>query len=283
MLARLKFELVHCVFLATLLFISLAACQERTSPQANQSDSDRVAVESCATKFVAKTHADPIAVGRMCGCFVASFPKDKEALLEAYLLDGTASEEMKNDADYWIMQGSQIQKCRFLGCAGAASVYEDCEFDAGYAADADGDFEVAIEHFSRFIAFKPDLLEPYINRGQAYLEAGHYDQAIADFKHVLHRLHNASHFMEIYRHIAMAYHSAGRDAEALPYADNDVALNRDYVLNYQAYGLRASIEENLGYRDKAIADYRQVLKNTLSVDELRSANEGLQRLGATPQ
>jgi tetratricopeptide (TPR) repeat protein len=84
---------------------------------------------------------------------------------------------------------------------------------------------------------------------------------------------------DAYRYLALAYHRAGRDTEALSIADKSITL--DPLLEF-SYNVRTSIHESLGQRDEAIADYRKVLMLTLRVEDLRTAREGLQRLGAAP-
>lgn len=50
----------------------------------------------------------------------------------------------------------------------------------------------------------------------------------------------------------------------------------------EVYNLCAAIDENLGHRDDAIADYRSALKIGLNYSTKKTAWEALARLGATP-
>jgi tetratricopeptide (TPR) repeat protein len=110
-----------------------------------------------------------------------------------------------------------------------------------------------------------------------------------------------------YELLADAYLQLGRNAEALPLADRAVVLTTGNGLRHdfvrgtpmdqaQAFNLRAHIEENLGRRDDALADYRQeVTLGRLTQDvlgrlypggqpsrycDLSDSLEGSKRLGA---
>jgi len=79
-----------------------------------------------------------------------------------------------------------------------------------------------------------------------------------------------------YNDRAWAYHALGKDTEGL--RDVDMAL----ILapkNAAIIETRAEIEEKLGKRDPAIADYRAALKLD---PKMKEASDGLTRLKATP-
>jgi len=209
----------------------------------------------------------------ICGCVGASFPNDASAVAEASLLDswGTPPNEATLKPEYWKGKRNEIRECLVRSCAG-----ERCEFDAGYTAAHDHDYDAAIEHYTRYITSHPELSTPLVNRGRSYLDSGRYEQAIADFTRAIEL---APKYADAWRYLAMAYHNAGRDLEALSAADEDITLDTSPAV---AYAIRGNIEETLGKRDEAIADYRKVLILTLNAEELTKAREALQHLGATP-
>jgi tetratricopeptide (TPR) repeat protein len=79
-----------------------------------------------------------------------------------------------------------------------------------------------------------------------------------------------------YNNRAWAYHALGKDQDGL--RDVNMAL----ILapkNAPVIETRAEIEEKLGKRDQAIADYRAALKLD---PKMKEASDGLTRLKATP-
>jgi tetratricopeptide (TPR) repeat protein len=112
-------------------------------------------------------------------------------------------------------------------------------------------------------------------RVEAYLKAGRYNDAIADLKRYLPT--NPAE-PGPYQALADAYHRAGRDKEALQFVDRAIV----HAGGDEVYNLCAAIDENLGHRDDAIADYRSALKIGLNYSTKKTAWEALARLGATP-
>lgn len=75
---------------------------------------------------------------------------------------------------------------------------------------------------------------------------------------------------------AWAYHQLGKDDDALRDADMALILAPN---NAAIIETRAEINEKLGKRDQAVADYRAALKFD---PKMTQASDGLKRLKATP-
>lgn len=57
----------------------------------------------------------------------------------------------------------------------------------GLGKVAKGDFEAAVEKFSKAIEAQPDMLDAYSFRGNAYSDLGQYQRALTDLDYVLQR------------------------------------------------------------------------------------------------
>ena len=69
-------------------------------------------------------------------------------------------------------------------------------FQAGIRKVAAGDFEAAIDKFSKAIQAEPDMMDAYAFRGNACLDSGDYHHAIADLDYVIQKVpdHHAAYY-----------------------------------------------------------------------------------------
>lgn len=145
-------------------------------------------------------------------------------------------------------------------------------FDRGNAYLEQGQYDQAIADFTKAIALLPPDAAVYHNRGLAYSNKGLYDQAIADLTQAIALKPDAN----AYNERAWNYHLKGEDAKGLPDANKAVALTpRDAA----AIETRAEIYEKLGQRKKAVADYRASLRTEPGQ---QTSLDGLKRLRARP-
>ncbi len=136
-----------------------------------------------------------------------------------------------------------------------------------------GRYDPAIADFTKAIALAPDFAEAWNNRATAYGAKGRYDRAIADATRAIALKPD---YPLAYSNRARARHLKGQDAEALTDAEKAAALAPTNIAILRSL---AEIHETLGRRDAAVAEYRAMLK--LDPDQ-RSAMAGLKRLGAAP-
>jgi len=235
---------------------------------------------ACSEKFVLRNHADPAAAERTCGCLVRRLPGEKIDEAVAFLLTpGGMAHEFIDDFSYWSSHPSlyeAIDECRFMGCAGTRSVTPGCDFDAALSADYRGDHKTAIERYSKYLVAYPASISAMVNRGRAYLEAGSYDLAIADFNRSIEA---AGDTQSVYRYLAQAYHLAEQNTEALLAADKAIAAYGDDPWSYR---FRAEANEALGHEEAAIADYRKVILINRGDENREIARAALLRLGVQP-
>lgn len=129
------------------------------------------------------------------------------------------------------------------------------DFRKGAIAYSEGDSEQAIVHFTQAIQFgdlaSNNLAITYNNRGNAYLNIGNFDGAIADYGEAL-RLDPG--YAAAYNNRGSAYNSFGKFDRAI--ADYDTALRIDmgYALAYYNRGLAYA---NLCDFDRASADFAE--------------------------
>ena len=104
-----------------------------------------------------------------------------------------------------------------------------------------GEFQEAIDDFTREIRINPDYVGAYINRGIAYQDLGKYQEAIADYNTAI----------KINPNEADAYYNRGyvyssnleKYQEAIDDYTSAIKINPDYAL---AYNNRGVAKEKLG-------------------------------------
>jgi tetratricopeptide (TPR) repeat protein len=114
-----------------------------------------------------------------------------------------------------------------------------------------GDFQKAIEHFTRAIALRPDYVEAYVNRCVAYDRSGQYDLALPDAERaVTLKPGNA----QAYNNRGTAYARMGRFTEAIRDYDKALALKPDYAGAWRNRGV-AFMNSNTGRLAEALRDF----------------------------
>jgi tetratricopeptide (TPR) repeat protein len=119
-----------------------------------------------------------------------------------------------------------------------------------------GEWDLAIDDYSRAIAIYPKYTDALDHRGVAYANLRQFDKAIADFSSVIGIDAN---FTMAYYNRGIAYGNLGQNDKAI--ADFSSALGSDPNLT-NAYYNRGVSYATLGQWDKAIADYTVVTENT---------------------
>lgn len=150
---------------------------------------------------------------------------------------------------------------------------ESAWFNRGIEYSNKKDYDHAIADFSKAISLKPDHANAYNSRGAAFFEKDDYGHAIADLTKAIDLDSNyalpLTNRGNVYRYIR-AYDVALKDLNA------SIGIN---AKSLGAYYYRAQVQEGLGHKDEAIADYRKVL--TIDPND-QDSKDALKRLGAKP-
>ncbi len=124
--------------------------------------------------------------------------------------------------------------------------------DDGLNKVAKGDFESAIEKFSKAIKVQPEMLDAYSYRGNAYIDLGQYQRALADLDYVIQKSpdHHAAYYNR-----STAQMGLGRTDQALADLNRAIQLAPEepgYYLNRSAVHLVRE-EYDLALEDAANA------------------------------
>lgn len=123
----------------------------------------------------------------------------------------------------------------------------------GKALDSLGNYQQAIEDFSKAIEIRPLSAIAYTNRGNSYNSLGNYQQAIEDF----------SKAIEINPRYALAYYNRGNVYAKLGNYQQAI-INYDASIKYSqftlAYNNRGNAYRMLGKYQNAIEDYNMAIK-----------------------
>lgn len=144
----------------------------------------------------------------------------------------------------------------------------------GNAHNLKRQYKLALADYDTAIRLNPDYAAAYNNRGNAHEDLGHLDLAIADYSKAI-ALDPAD--PSAYNNRAFAYWEKRLAVRGLRDSNRALRLDRNYA---EAYDTRARLHEMLGWRRKAIADYRAALALDPTIE---SARAGLKRLGAAPE
>lgn len=93
-----------------------------------------------------------------------------------------------------------------------------------------------------------------VRKGNYRLEDGQYDRAIEEFTRALDR--NPEHTRALLG-LALAHSQAGRNEEALAHFNRAIALEPDFAV---AYADRGIVHDRMGEYELALADYRKALE-----------------------
>lgn len=137
--------------------------------------------------------------------------------------------------------------------------------------------DLAVADATRAIALRPDSESNYAVRATAYKNLKKSAESRADAAQTIAlatKAIAAAPRADAYGDRAMAHHLSGNDAEALTDVNQALALAPDEA---RLIGIRGQIQQSLGKRDAAIADFVAALKIDPILD---SAMSGLKELGA---
>ena len=126
-------------------------------------------------------------------------------------------------------------------------------FCRGYAYQARGEYDRAIQDYDEAIRLKPDAFV-YGNRGSAYHAKGDNDRAIQDYDEAI-RLRPDEALA--YSGRGIAYRDKGQIDRAIQDFDKDIRLGPD---NPYAYVRRGHAYRDKGDNDRAIQDYDQAIR-----------------------
>ena len=123
----------------------------------------------------------------------------------------------------------------------------------GIAYGEKGEFDLAIEDFTKAIELKPDYAIAYNNRGSVYRSKGEHDLAIEDCNKAIQL---KSDYAEPYSNRGAAYRNKGNYERAIRDYDMAIKLKPDFV---QAYYNRGLAYHEKGELDIAIKDYSKAI------------------------
>jgi tetratricopeptide (TPR) repeat protein len=124
----------------------------------------------------------------------------------------------------------------------------------GNAHVNEGQYDQAIADYNQALEIDPGDAAAYYGRGYAYENKGHYEQAIADYTLALEI--NPS-LVDAYNSRGLSYIHAGQLDEAIADCTRALELNPSHA---EAYGNRAYAHEDKGQYDQALADYTRALE-----------------------
>ncbi len=121
-------------------------------------------------------------------------------------------------------------------------------YQSGNAYLDRGAYDRAIADYDKAIQLKPDYAEAYSSRGAAYYYKGDYDRAIANYDQAIQLKPD---YAEAYSNRGAAYRGQGNYDRALADYDKAIQLKPDYA---KAYANRGDAYTNQGAYDRALAD-----------------------------
>lgn len=161
----------------------------------------------------------------------------------------------------WCAEGTTPQQV-IRGCSGliADSTASDADLSVAHYNRAveyrkAGQYDRAVDDYSRALALQPDDAGTYDNRGIAYVLMGDYDHGLQDFdKAIALQPKNANaHFNR-----ALTRERMGHLAEALADVQQVLALGLKSGAVYRA---RCSIRLKTGHLDEALADCQEAVRH----------------------
>ena len=155
------------------------------------------------------------------------------------------------------MKRNYIYLCMALSliaCLSTPALAQTAEewYDRGYDCTFDGDYEGAVECYTKSIEADPSYVYAYDSRGLAHANLGQYDKAIADFTKAIEI---DPEYQAPYSNLAFAYYRMGDFENALE--SFTVALEMDPAGT--SYNARADVYRELGRYDEAIADIEEAM------------------------
>lgn len=203
-------------------------------------------------------------------------PPDQPGVPDRLREDAAAAALKRQTADCNTGEGdAAIAACRAI--VKSAATLGDTDLAQAHANLAKalagkGQLDQALEAANASIAKKP-LTDAYNVRGIVRIQTGKLDPAIDDFTEAIKLDRNNG---EAFNNRAWARYKANLLRDALADADEATKLAGDKAY---AWDTKGHINEKLGNRTAAIADYRRAIELDKNASDSR---EGLKRLGAKP-
>jgi tetratricopeptide (TPR) repeat protein len=116
------------------------------------------------------------------------------------------------------------------------------------------DPQKAIEYLNEAIKLKPDLVEAFNNRGNAYCDLGQYQRAIEDYNEAIRLKPDYDHF---YNNRGLAYRELGQHQLAIENYNEAVRLKPDNAIVFNNRGVAYG---DLGQYQRAIEDYDEAIR-----------------------
>ena len=197
------------------------------------------------------------------------------AFVLAVLSTGAAIAGAVQDCDQSEDPDTRIQGCSLIINGRARGDKAAAYNDRGVALLDKGEYDRAIDDYSRAIELAPEVAAPYKNRAATFYRMGDYGRTVSDASRAISLRPG---FAGAYLFRARAYLTTGKVAEA--FADISKAMSLD-AKDPEIYVARAQIYEARGLRDLAEADYRSALsRSTRSVTERNAQEEARRQLVA---
>jgi tetratricopeptide (TPR) repeat protein len=135
-----------------------------------------------------------------------------------------------------------------------------------------GHYDLAIVEYTKAIELDPTLASLYYNRGLTYSHQGKYDLSIVDYTK---SIEIDPEYADSYNNRCRDYYISEKYEDALLDCEKALALapNTDYMLD-----LRASIYVALGRNEEAIQDFEHILEISSNQQFIKHAEEELKKL-----
>jgi tetratricopeptide (TPR) repeat protein len=124
----------------------------------------------------------------------------------------------------------------------------------GLIYDKQGDFDKAIDNFTKTIEINPNDADAYYNRGIAYGKKGEFDKAIVDFTKAIEI---NPKYADAYNNRGMAYRKKGELDKAIADYTKTIEINSN---DADAYNNRGIAYGKKGEDDKALADFTKAIE-----------------------
>ncbi|NVM23139.1 MAG: tetratricopeptide repeat protein [Desulfobacterales bacterium] len=131
--------------------------------------------------------------------------------------------------------------------------YSCDEVERGDSCVDVGQFEKAIDEYSKAIDKEPESAEAYVRRATAYAELGDFERALQDFKKAINTNPEEAYY---HYNMSLAYDGLGDIDKSIEELDKAIELDETYAKAYYNRGL-AYIEK--GEHNKAILDFDKTM------------------------
>ncbi|MBK6772723.1 MAG: tetratricopeptide repeat protein [Ignavibacteria bacterium] len=131
-------------------------------------------------------------------------------------------------------------------------------FYKGYNADENGNYQDAIDYFTKFINLFPDKKEGYYNRGTIYFNLKEYSKAISDYNSAI-EINPVD--AEAYNNRGIVYKNQKEYNKAISDYNKAIEINPEYA---DAYNNRGIVYKNLKEYNKAISVTTKLLRLILN-------------------